>query len=74
MKAYRVNVSQYGHGYREASVTVMAQNEDEARETALESDLDWRVIKFSGHGYEVHDIREVPGAVSGPFPTRVRDL
>lgn len=59
MPMYRVHMSQVGHGRLHATVEVWAENRDDAQEAAFAEDIDWKVAKFSGEGYDVDEIEEV---------------
>lgn len=59
MAKYIVHMTQNGYGRLYAQVSVEAQNEEDAREIAYESDITWKVQKFSGEGYEIEEVEEV---------------
>jgi hypothetical protein len=57
---YRVRMSQTGHGVLYAEVVVAADSAAAAVDAVCDSDIDWTIGKFSGEGYDLDDVTEVP--------------
>lgn len=56
---YRIHMSQVGHGKLTAVVEVEADNIEDAQELAYEQNIQWKVAKFSGEGYDIDEVELV---------------
>ena len=64
---YLIEMSQVGTGRLSAKVEVEADSEEEAKELAYESPIEWKVDKFSGEGYDIDNITLLPDAPGSLF-------
>lgn len=58
-KKYKVTLTQSGYGRLQAKCIVEAEDVEMAEEEAYEQDLDWKVTKFNGDGYDIENVEEI---------------